>query len=301
MIRFLISTTFLTIISLSASAAPKVVTSIVPVHSLVAGVMNGVGTPELLLKGVNSEHQGSYSPQQISVLAHADVVFIIGDNLEMKLGEISGTETVNGKEFVKLDLAPDIITHRIRKGGNWEVDSDEPAAGNNADPHIWLDPENGKAMTKAIATALDAADPVHATQYDANATSQIAAIDRLEKELSLTLAPVKAKPFIVFHDAYQYFEKAFDMQAVGSISDYSATPPSAQRLEDIRNKIKSSKAVCVFKEPQFSDAAVLTVTEGNSAKLGVLDPIGATLNPGPLAYGELLRTITKNLTDCLGN
>jgi zinc transport system substrate-binding protein len=89
--------------------------------------------------------------------------------------------------------------------------------------------------------------------------------------------------------------------AVGSISDYSATPPSAQRLEEIRSKIKSSKAVCVFKEPQFSDAAVITVTEGNTAKLGVLDPIGAKLPPGQTTYAQLLRDITRNLTDCLGD
>ena len=101
--------------SISAFAAPKVVVSIVPIQSLVAGVMAGVGEPELLLKGVNSEHSSSYSPQQISDFAHADVVFIIGDNLEVKLGEISGSETVNGKEFVKLDLAPDIITTAFAK------------------------------------------------------------------------------------------------------------------------------------------------------------------------------------------
>ncbi len=294
-------TLLLTTSSLPVFAAPKVVASIVPLHSLVAGVMEGVGTPELLLKGVNSEHSGSYSPQQISDLTHADVVFIIGDNLEVKLGEISGTETVNGKEFEKLDLAPDVITHRIRKGGNWDVDSDEPAAGNNADPHIWLDPENAKAMTTAIAAALDEIDSANAPKYNVNAAKQIAAIDQLESEIEAAVAPVKSKPFIVFHDAYQYFEKRFGVTAVGSISDYSATPPSAQRLEEIRTKIKSSNAVCVFKEPQFSDAAVITVTEGNSAKLGVLDPIGAKLTPGLAAYGQLLRDITKNLTDCLGS
>lgn len=293
-------TLLLTASSIPAIAAPKVVVSIVPLHSLVAGVMEGAGSPELLLKGVNSEHSSSYSPQQISDLANADVVFIVGDNLEVKLGEISGSETVNGKEFVKLNLAPNIVTHRIRKGGNWDVDSDEPATGNNADPHIWLDPENAKAMTKAIAAALDAADASNAATYDANAAKQIVALDRLEGEIESAVKPIKAKPFIVFHDAYQYFEKRFGIDAVGSISDYSATPPSAQRLEEIRTKIKSTHAACVFKEPQYSDAAVITVTEGNSAKLGVLDPIGAKLQPGPLAYGKLLRDITKNLTDCLG-
>jgi zinc transport system substrate-binding protein len=286
---------FLTFIA-PAFAAPKVVVSIVPLHSLVSNIMDGVGEPELLLHGVNSEHQASYSPQQISALAHADVVFIIGDNLEVKLSEISGSETVNGKAFVKMLTLPSLITHPIRKGGTWEVDDD--AAG-TIDPHIWLDPENAKMMTTAIAAALIKVDTENAAIYNANATRQIAALDQLESEIKTTLDPVKNKPFIVFHDAYQYFERRFDMNAVGSISDYSATPPSAQRLEEIRNKIKSSTAECVFREPQFSDAAVSAVTEGSTAKFGVLDPIGAALTPGKTAYSELLRSLARNFITCL--
>ncbi len=284
----------------SAFAAPKVVASIVPLHSLVASVMEGVGEPELLLKGVNSEHQASYSPQQIADLGHADIVFIIGDNLELKLGEISGTDAVNGKTFVKLNLAQGVFKHHIREGGTWEVDGDVPATGNTVDPHIWLDPENAKAMTVAIAAALAQADTANAPAYNANAAKEIAALDALETEIKSTLDPVKGKPFIVFHDAYQYFERRFGMTAVGSISDYTATPPSAARLEEIRNKIKSSNAVCAFREPQYSDAAVAVVTEGSAAKLGVLDPIGAKLVLGRQAYFELLRDVTKNLKDCLG-
>lgn len=298
--RTLFAAALLLTTSIPALAAPKVVASIVPLHSLVASVMDGVGEPELLLKGVNSEHQASYSPQQIADLGHADVVFIIGDNLEVKLGEISGTDAVNGKIFVKLNLAQGVVKHHIREGGTWDLDGDEPATGNTVDPHIWLDPENAKAMTLAIAAALSQADAANASTYNANAAKEISALDALEAEIKTTLEPDKGKPFIVFHDAYQYFERRFGMTAVGSISDYTATPPSAARLEVIRNKIKSSNAVCAFREPQFSDAAVSVVTEGSAAKLGVLDPIGAKLTPGKDAYFELLRDVTKNLKDCLG-
>jgi zinc transport system substrate-binding protein len=300
MIKSMLVATLLLSTSIAALAAPKVVASIVPLHSLVAEVMDGVGEPELLLKGVNSEHQASYSPQQIADLSHADVVFIIGDNLEVKLGEISGTDVVNGKKFVKLNLADGILTHHIRTGGTWEVDGDEPATGNTVDPHIWLDPENARTMTTAIATALSQADPANALTYSTNATKEIASLDALETEIKTSLESEKGKPFVVFHDAYQYFERRFGMTAVGSISDYTATPPSAARLSEIRSKIKSSNALCAFREPQFSDAAVSIVTEGTSAKLGVLDPIGAKLNPGKSAYFELLRDVTQNLKNCLG-
>jgi zinc transport system substrate-binding protein len=282
-----------------AQAAPKVVVSIVPLHSLVAGVMDSVGTPELLLKGINSEHQGSYSPQQISDLGHADLVFTIGDNLEVKLGEMSGGDAVNGHEFVKVNLLPGIITHKIRKGGNWEVDNDEPAAAGNADPHIWLDPENAKVISTAIAEALVQVDGEHAQTYRANATKQNIALDQLEKAIATELSPVKDKPFIVFHDAYQYFERRFGLKTVGSISDYAATPPSAQRLEEVHSKVKSTNAACVFKEPQFSEAAANAVTEGSLIKLGELDPVGAKLIPSREAYFELLRNLAANLRLCL--
>ena len=284
----------------SAAGAPKVVTTIVPLHSLVSSVMEDVATPELLMQGQNSEHNSSFTPQQIADMAHADVVFMIGNNLEVKLGEISGTETVGGKAFMKMNEISGLTTHPIRTGGTWEADADEPpSTGVSADPHIWLDPENAKLMVKTIAIALGKADPRNAGTYAANATKTIAQLDSLESELKTQLAPAAHKPFIVFHDAYQYFEHRFSVTAVGSISNFSTTPPSAQRLEEIHTKIISSNASCVYREPQFNDAAVQIVIEGTKARSSVLDPIGATLAPGPKAYGDLLRQIAANLTDCL--
>ena len=291
---------FATTLATSAQAAPKIVTTIVPLHSLVSSVMDGVATPELLMQGQNSEHNASFTPQQIADMAHADVVFMIGNNLETKLGEISGTETVGGKNFIKMNEIKGLTTHPIREGGTWEPDGDEPpSTGVSADPHMWLDPENAKLMVKTIAASLEKADPANAERYGANATKTLAGLDSLETELKTQLAPIAHKPFIVFHDAFQYFEKRFGVAAMGSISNFSATPPSAQRLEEIHNKINSSSAACVFREPQFTDAAVVTVIEGTKAKSSVLDPIGATITPGPQAYSELLRTIATNLSNCL--
>jgi zinc transport system substrate-binding protein len=300
MSKFLLALSAQLLLSQFAQATPKVVTSIVPLHSLVSSVMDGVATPELLMQGQNSEHNASFTPQQIADLAHADVVFMIGNNLETKLGEISGTETVGGKTFIKMNETNGLITHAIREGGTWEPDGDEPPrTGVSADPHIWLDPENAKLMVKAIASTLDKADPTNAKLYDANASKTLTDIDKLESDLKALLTPAQHKPFIVFHDAYQYFERRFGVTAVGSISNFSTTPPSAQRLEEIHNKINSSNATCVFREPQFTDAAVQTVIEGTKAKSSVLDPIGSDLTPGPKAYGELLREIANNLSKCL--
>lgn len=291
-----------------ALAGPRVVASVVPVQSIVAAVMGDTGTPELLLKGSMSEHRAVFTPAQIAALGDADLVFIVGQGLEAKLAQISGSEAVNGKSFISLSEAPDIKTLPIREGGAWEPDDDEhdhAAEGTAAegvlrfDPHVWLDPGNAKAMAREVAKDLAAADPANAATYDANARAFEAEVDKTAAEIAAELAPVKDKPFIVFHDAYHYFETHFGLHGAGSISDVSAQAPSAERLAAVRDKIMTSGAACVFREPQFDDKVVQTVIEGTGAREGVLDPLGAALTPGPAAYSQLLRNLASALKDCL--
>jgi zinc transport system substrate-binding protein len=302
-----------------ALAAPRVVASVVPVHSIVAAVMGDKGTPELLLQGSMSEHRAVFTPSQIATLGNADLVFIVGHGLEAKLAQISGSDAVNGKSFIALSEAPGIKTLPIREGGAWEAhdhahEDGEEHDGDHADdhaddhaaegvlsfdPHVWLDPDNAKAMAMAVAADLGKADPENAATYDANARAFAAEVDRASSRIAAELAPVKDKPFIVFHDAYQYFERHFGLSGAGSISDVSAQAPSAERLAQVRDKIMSVKAACVFREPQFDGKVVGTVIEGTGAKEGVLDPLGAGLTPGPQAYPQLIQNLGAALKDCL--
>ncbi len=309
-----LSASLLALATMPATAAPKVVASIVPVHALVAAVMDGAGTPQLLLSGQSSEHQASYSPQQIEELGRSDLVFIMGQGLELKLGELSGSETVQGKRFVALADAAGLTRLPIRQGGTFvahdhdhdhgegeEDDHDhESEAGTAAfDPHLWLDPGNAKVMAQAIAAELAKADPGDAARYQANAAALAGELDALAAEITGELSAVRGKPFVVTHDAYQYFEHAFGLRAAGSISDFSGTAPSAQRLKEVRDTLRATGAVCVFREPQFSGKAANVISEGTSARDGVLDPIGATLPPGKDAYGTLLRNLARDLKACL--
>ena len=302
------------LLSTSALAAPKVIASIVPVHSIVASVMGDVGTPELLLSGKNSEHTASLSPQQLSDLGKADVVFMIGAGLEHKLGQVSGSDAVGGKKFTALSEVAGIKTLPVRQGGTFEVHEEHEGEEHEGeehddhdeailkfDPHVWLDPENAKAMTNAVAADLSKADPDNAKTYEANAAANVASLDQLTADITAETKPIQNKPFVVFHDAYQYFEKRFGLTAVGSISDVSAAAPSAKRLNEIRSKLEETKAVCVFREPQFDAKYVTVVLEGSKAKAGILDPIGSDITPGPKAYAELLTRLAEGARDCLTN
>ncbi len=309
--RLAISCLATLLLSASALAAPKVIASIVPVHSIVAAVMGDAGTPELLLSGRNSEHTASLSPQQLSDIGQADVVFMIGSGLEHKLGQVSGSDAVGGKTFTALSEAAGVKTLPVRQGGAFEAHEHEEHEGEEHgghdeailkfDPHIWLDPENVKAMTNAVAAGLSKIDPDNTKTYEANAAAYVASLDQLTDEIAAETKPIQNRPFVIFHDAYQYFEKRFGLTAVGSISDVSAAAPSAKRLNEIRSKLEETKAVCVFREPQFDAKYVTVVLEGSQARQGVLDPIGSDITPGPKAYSELLTRLAKGARDCLMN
>lgn len=294
-----------------ASAAPRVVASVVPVHSIVAAVMGDKGTPELLLKGSMSEHRAVFTPSQIAALGSADLVFIVGHGLEAKLAQLSGSDAVNGKGFIALSEAPGIMTLPIREGGAWEAHDHEhdhehaEAAAHGAegvlafDPHVWLDPGNASAMAEAVAAALAKADPGNAAAYKANAAAFSADVTEASAAIAAELAPVKDKPFVVFHDAYQYFEKHFGLAAAGAISDVSAQAPSAERLAEVRDKIIASRAACVFREPQYDGKVTAAVIEGTGAREGVLDPLGADVAPGAGAYRAILQNLATSLKTCL--
>jgi zinc transport system substrate-binding protein len=155
-------------------------------------------------------------------------------------------------------------------------------------------------LVSAIATALGNADPQHASTYQANAARLHEQLDELDRSMEDRLASVADRPYVVFHDAYQYFERRYGVNAVGAITINPTVRPSAQRLSEIHGRLEHLEAACVFAEPQFEPALVDTVIEGTSANKGVLDPLGAGLDAGPDQYFLLMSNLAGALADCLG-
>lgn len=167
------------------------------------------------------------------------------------------------------------------------------------DMHLWLDPTNAKAMASSIAAALIEADPANKATYQANASALDADLHALDKEIAAQVAPVADKPFVVFHDAYQYFEKRYKVRVAGSVTVSPETMPGAERLSEIHAKIAELGASCVFAEPQFEPKLINVVIEGTNAKSGTLDPEGGALTEGPELYGQLMRNLSTSIVDCL--
>ena len=177
-------------------------------------------------------------------------------------------------------------------------DHDGHAHGEH-DPHAWLSIENAQTWLNLVAGKLSAADPDNAGVYFANAAAAREEINDLVKEVNSILEPVRGRNFVVFHDAYQYFETSFDFPAAGAISLGDATDPSAARIAEIQDRVKDEGINCVLSEPQFNANLVATVLSGTDAKTGVIDPLGLGLEPGPKLYGDLIRNMGKALAGCL--
>ncbi|MFB2563864.1 zinc ABC transporter substrate-binding protein ZnuA [Rhizobium sp. IMFF44] len=301
------------LVSTTATAAdvPKVVVSIKPIHSLVAAVMQGVGTPDLIVDGAASPHTYALKPSNARSLQEAKLVFWVGPGMEAFLQKPLAALGTNAT-VVELDDAPGITKLKFREGGAFEPhdDGDEhEASGDQAhghdhdhgefDTHLWLDPQNAKAMVSEITTSLVAADPANALTYQENQKALNDKLDALDAEIASTLASVKDKPFIVFHDAYQYFEHRYGVRVSGSITVSPETIPGAQRVAEIHGKVADLGATCVFAEPQFEPKLVNVVLEGTTAKSGVLDPEASTLPQGPDLYFDLMRGIASSLKTCL--
>ena len=285
------------LVAVSARAeAPRVVVSIAPVHSLVAGVMEGVGSPDLLVKGSASPHTYSLKPSDAKALAEAKVVFWIGAELESFL--VKPLAALAGKaSVVRLIGATDLRLLPSRSGGTWT--GGHAHVRKNTDPHVWLAPANARAIAAAIAAALADADPAHADIYRANGRRLSARLEALEAEMKSALAPVKDRPFVVFHDAYQYLENAFGLNAIGAVAVAPEKPPGPKALAALRARIKATGARCVFREPQFPAKLAETVAEKTGARIAVLDPEGIVGAPGASLYFELMRANARSLVDCL--
>ncbi|WP_300060670.1 zinc ABC transporter substrate-binding protein [uncultured Roseobacter sp.] len=337
---------------------PTVAVDIAPVHSLVARVMEGVGTPQLIVQPGASPHEYSLRPSEAAALQDADLVVWMGEDLTPWMEEAVETLAADASVITLLEADGTVLLD-FREGALFEAHdhgedehhgdekdhahddhaedhahdhgeteehaheeheeahdhddhgddthAEEAHAGHDHDghdhgahdPHAWLSPENAATWLNLIAAQLSGADPDNAGTYFANAAAAREELAALAEDIDAQLAAVRGGNFIAFHDAYQYFETAFDLPASGAISLSDASDPSPARVAEIQARVKDESIACVLSEPQFNAGLVTTVMDGTAAKTAVLDPLGSDIAPGAELYPQLLRNLAAALVDCL--
>lgn len=289
-----------------AAADLNVVVTIKPLHALVSQVMTGAGTPELLVQGAASPHTYALKPSDASKLNRADVFFRMSDAMEPFTAKVAKS-LPKRVQVITLQSSRGLTLYQRRSGATFDDNHDHSGGGGHdhdhdhdaTDGHAWLDPVNAKVLADRIAQVLSAKEPANAARFTANAVRLKIKLDELSTELARELAPVAGKPYVVFHDALQYFERRYKLRVVGSISISPDVPPSAKRISTLRKKIASLGAVCVFAEPQFDTRLVDNLIENTRARTGTIDPEGIKIDAGPDLYFALLRNLTRDLKSCL--
>ncbi len=295
---------------------PHVATDIAPIHALVAQVMQGVGTPDLILPPGASPHGYAMRPSEAAALAEADLVVWVGPSLTPWLEKSLDTIAANA---ARLTLTQSGVTAQLpfrdaavfgdadhheahddheedHEGEHSDHDHDDHVGA--MDPHVWLDPVNAQMWLGVIADQLAKRDPEHAEVYLDNAKSARAGLDALIADTRQSLTPLADMRFVVFHDAYQYFEARFGLKAAGAISLGDASRPSPARIAALRDAVKEGAITCALAEPQFNAGLIDTVFEGTDVSTQVIDPIGAKLVPGPELYTQLLRGMADSFAGC---
>ncbi|HSX20840.1 MAG TPA: zinc ABC transporter substrate-binding protein [Gammaproteobacteria bacterium] len=284
--------------------APVIIVSIKPFYNITAKVMQSVGKPQLLLTKNASPHDYQLKPSDAQLIDGADLVIWGGPELEGYL-----TKSVSTLANKELDLAtiPGLDLLPMRTATNWEQDAHDHAHEHDHDhdhhhavndPHFWLDPDNAIIIATAIAQRLGEIDPPHTKIYANNATEFAKQINKDKKIWQQQLAPYKHMPYIVSHDAYQYFDKYFGLDGVGSITLHPEIPPSVQRIQQIQQLLATNHVRCIFSEPQFNYKIIDVLLVGTDVHKGQLDPLGQDQDLGPKGYETLINNLVQGFVQC---
>ena len=295
----------------SANADVKVVTSIKPIHSLVSYIMDGVGKPDVIVDGYNSPHDASLKPSHAKMLENADLVIWVGEDLEAFLEKPLETIAKKAKNIEVMDLngikklafreknifeGHDEHDDHKDHDDHKEHDDREGHLHGEHDPHVWLDPMNAKVIIKEITKQLIKLDSTNSSVYKFNSKKALAEIEKLTKNIKKDLG--KDLRFVVFHDAYQYFENRFGIQVFGALTVNTDVMPGAEQLSMIREVIEHEKVNCLFSEPQFNPSIIKSIAKDTNVKTGILDPLGAALDKGKDLYFDLLKKMATSFKGC---
>ena len=284
----------------------RIVSSIAPIHAIVVAVVGERAQADLLLKGSASPHHFSLKPSHARMLQQADFVILVDPGLESFLEK--PLRSFNDTQVLRLTDAPGIRLWETRKIGVLEKESitshshshhhghDHDA--HSDDLHLWLDPNNAIAIAEHLVGVLSKADPQGQPVYQTNFEQFQMRLEQISREVEAQLKPYRNQSYVVFHDAFQYFEKRFDLRSPAVLTLNPEMAPSAKVVREIRDYLAHSDARCVYREPQFSPAILDSLAEGLDVMTAELDPLGDSATVNKDYYPQMILAMARAFESC---
>jgi len=284
---------YLLILPLAHASAPDILVTLKPIHSLVSNLTNGITQPKLLIKGFQSPHNYTMRPSDRRLIKQADIIIFTGPTIEGFMPDI--VNSLNNKHIIDLSQIPGLHTLPTRlmlqtghKHGNTEYDG-----------HIWLSIQNAKHIIEYLYTQFITHDPEHKNQYTANKNRTISRLNNLNKKIHEQMKQVSDKAFLMFHDAFQYFENEQGLKKAFFVTSTPDHKIGIRQIKNLRLKIQEQQISCVFYEPPQIPRILHTITEDRTIKVLALEPLGTNFMAGEDLYFKLLTNISKQLYSCL--
>ena len=302
MLRFLLLSC-LSLLALSAQAQVQISTSIKPLQLIAAAIQDGQGEPQVLLPPGASPHYFVLRPSDAKRLDNADLFYWIGPDLENFLPRLlkqRSQPSVAAQDLPDLHLQYFAEAHaHDHDHGHALIEHDHAHQPGTVDAHLWLDPHNAELIAQRISADLSALDPENAAHYAANLQAFSQALQEVDGQLKVELAPLKNQPFFVFHEAFNYFEQAYGLAHTGVFAVSSEVQPGAKHVQQMRTRLQQAGAACVFSEPPLQPRLAQTLAAGLPVKLAELDALGVDIPVSAQGYTQLLRNLGAQFSACL--
>ena len=273
--------------ALSATSAEiNITTSIRPLQLLAQAIIEDRGTVRTLIDAQDSAHGFTLTPSDRLNIETADLLLWISPEFEVQIADLFESK---GKEKPVIAVA------------NLTGVSVISLSANELDPHLWLSSSNALAIAAGLTQELQKLDlENHAdyqkaySRFESNLNSTTTAIEDLLSNL-VTL------DYLVFHNAYQYFENEFGLKGGFALVQSAEVQPSMRELLTFRNRVEQFSPSCILLEPDSDVQLVSTALQGHSISRETVDLLGNEIEDGVSAFSGLLLGVAESFRRCLAN
>lgn len=280
------------IVPLTAQSATVVVT-IPPLAAAIKPLLDESDKLVTLLPKGQSPHHFQLKPSHLMEINRADIVLSIGGGVD-QWAQKAITNT-DGVIHIRMSELPGLVLLPVRGAHTHEHEHGESHNKKGFDPHLWLSAENIEIMIKAFSKKFQERFPQKSQSMQQKEADWLVQIQQTDAMTSQQLQPVQKVPYLVMHDAFQYFEQRYQLNHAGAIQPSSGASASLKKIMEVHELIQDKKVKCIFKEPQLSEKQLKLLIENTDVKIGNLDPLGEADQD----YTELMQNLARQFLACL--